>query len=211
MKSKKDWSLTRVLYHLSWMGYWIVVGIALFEMLLFIHTFLVGETSAIYTFEAKILTEEHLTVSEEARHNSYITILPVVEGRAFMVLKNNDSVLLYFYLLAIKAFEFISLFVFFYLLHLLLKNIIARDPFNEKNQRYLFTIGWVFIASEVIALLLLVAQIPLSEFFAFPDAIRSISLSPAGAGSVLLGIIAIVFGYIFKEANRMYEEQKLTV
>ena len=211
MKTKRKWTFTRFLYHISKLGYWAVILSAIYQLFLFVHVSIGGADGA-FTFNASIVPAETLARSPENTDSSYVSmLLPVVEGNVSVVLKQNTSAPLMMYLISIKAFEYIIPFLFFYLLHLLLKNVVNKDPFNEKNARYLFTIGWVLIGAEVIALLLALPQISLTNSLSLPDSMRYLILSPTGIGSTLLGVTAIVFGHIFKEATRMHEEQKLTV
>lgn len=111
----------------------------------------------------------------------------------------------------ITVFKHIILIAILFLLSKILKTVIDNEPFAEKNSTYLFAIGWVLLLTpSVFFLFNYFAQ----SYFAkipFPEGARIISLDIIDPNFLFAGIFMMVLGYVFREGNQLYEEQKLTV
>ena len=110
--------------------------------------------------------------------------------------------------------QFFNVLIMLMVLHFgskLLKNVALGDPFNDQNPTYLFTVGWVMFLGSIVFMIISYLPLPLFDSLQLPEGITVKSIAIDDRGFMASGILAIVFGYVFKEGTSLYEEQKLTV
>lgn len=174
---------------------------AVFNTAVFIHQDQVSSIPVNYSLE-NVENQESIDVNGSVfkpnKRTAHISI-PTTKG---------IDVYLLFLLELLKVLSFAYVF----LLLGKIFHLVAKDqPFSKQNYHYLFTIGWIlFIASMYSHFRGWYTLQIVGEDFA-SEAIN-LEFSTGAIGDLyILGMFVYAFGYILKQGNRIYEEQKLTV
>lgn len=135
----------------------------------------------------------------------------VQEGRLIVKEAGNRSGIHFFVLVSLKVVEH-GLFIFCaFLVWQIFRSVARNQPFSSGNYKRLFTVGWIFVLAEFYVL----GRAFYIEWLTFDTfASESFNLIRSTFGlstRLIIGIVIIVVGYVFKEGHRIYEEQKLTV
>ena len=93
----------------------------------------------------------------------------------------------------------------------LFRNLAKGNHFDPKNTTYLFLIGWTLFLTSVFYVALNYLPLPLVDSVPLREEGMAVFQAFTSNYPMVTGIISIVFGYVFKEGTRIYEEQKLTV
>lgn len=210
MKLKSDWSLSYFLHYFCWLSYWIIAIAFLTQVLTSILINAKGYTRIhevpvnIYSTSLEAYNDID---SESIKVQIPKTMQTLVSVSADTGQHGRGILVLY----AIKTFHAVLLFLTFFILSRVFKNVAMNNPFHPKNSRHLFTIGWIFIVTGIIAVVIGFLPVPLIGTVNTQSSFKIISLNLRGDMYILFGIVTTVFSYIFKEGARIYEEQKLTV
>ena len=211
MKFKKNWSLAYSLYYmfaLTFIGMCAIVGYSIY-----LKSSYFGKTDFLITeipinvlvndLDETLATFDHEDLSIRVKNNRTADLRIFGDPR-----KHLGSYLYYQFVFLVEKIA--SLLALFWGTRLF-RNLAKGKHFDPKNTSYLFLIGWTLFLTSLFYITLnflplpLIDSIPLRNegmavFKAFPQDFR-----------MAAGIISIVFGYVFKEGSRIYEEQKLTV
>lgn len=133
------------------------------------------------------------------------------EGRLIVKDVENRSGIHSFFLASLKIVES-GMFIFCaFLVWQIFRSVARNQPFSSGNYKRLFTVGWIFVLAEFFALGR-AFYIEWLTFDAFASKPFTLIRSTGDISNLLIiGIVIIVIGYVFKEGYRIYEEQKLTV
>lgn len=210
METNKQWWLAKFLAGFTKFGYWM----AIFGLLISIMAIVIPANDTLQAFN-KIKASYLVTgdIFEDSSSNSDIAVkfTNSFTSQTNITLNEQAGIGAYLYLISIRTFEFTSLFLYFFFLHKLFKNISKRQFFDEKNPRFLFAIGWVGLGSLAFGFLLSLSQIYLYDLLQLPENVHFFILLPRIKADIILSIGMLILGYIAQEAIKLYEEQKLTV
>jgi len=133
------------------------------------------------------------------------------EGRLVVKEVENRSGIHSFFLVSFKIVES-GMFIFCaFLIWQIFRSVARNQPFSRGNYKRLFIVGWIFVLAELFALGR-AFYIEWLTFDAFAsDPFTLIRTTGDLSNLMIIGIVIIVIGYVFKEGHRIYEEQKLTV
>lgn len=212
MKLKKDWSLEYLMYYLFRISFWTYLIMIFTQIVL--PTYIFRNEDSIMTLEPipVLLNIEQLSSYNDIKNeNLTINIKDNAIGSVYIKanLKHHLPELLYY-----TGIQFFNIIILLMVLHYgskLLKNVALGDPFNDQNPTYLFTVGWVMFLGSIVFMIISYLPLPLFDSLQLPEGVIVKSIAIDDRGFMASGILAIVFGYVFKEGTRLYEEQKLTV
>ncbi|MDZ7808435.1 MAG: DUF2975 domain-containing protein [Gracilimonas sp.] len=212
MKLKEDWSFTHFIYYTTWFA---LIGLVLSFITFFGMSYLTGDSfftnlpvidPMTEVAPKNFVSEDNLRVGEE--HN-FLTPLRV--HASFMVQNNYSGFSAQITKVhAVRILRMIILAGFLLLLSRIIKSIIQENPFEQKNSFRLYAMGGLLIFLSVVDVLhgYLIANalstLPMKSSLHFSPIIEIDVL-------IFFGLILLLLGYVFKEGNRIYEEQKLTV
>lgn len=113
--------------------------------------------------------------------------------------------------LSIRILKFACLLIFYLMLNQILVSLTKKNPFDKRNVRRLYTMGLSLIGIHILHIIQAgLLSNYLNKIFTDSD----LAFEPGffgSQGSILFGLVIILLGYVFKEANRIHEELKLTV
>ncbi len=133
------------------------------------------------------------------------------EGRLIVKEVKKRSGIHSFFLVLLKIVKS-SMFIFCaFLVWQIFRSVARNKPFSRGNYKRLFIVGWIFVLAELFAL----GRAFYLEWLTFDafasDPFTLIRTTGDLSNLMIIGIVIIVIGYVFKEGHRIYEEQKLTV
>lgn len=210
MKLKKDWSLAHFLYYNVWV---IMIGL----VLVFISISSVYLTAGSDFFlnapftDPMIQVDSKEFVSTDFLVNGESYLMPIqVNGRFLVTNSETGFTSKNIQLLILRFLKMVILVAFFFLLSKILKSIINRNPFDSLNSKRLFTMGGLLL---LFSLVQIVHVLLVTDIFTSLQIEPSLSFDPnfGSLHSFLYGLLVLLLGYIFKEASKIHEEQKLTV
>jgi hypothetical protein len=207
---KNDWTLAHFLYYISKIGYILTFCYLLLMLLIFLFQ-LQGDQVGTEKIPLKIELHQFSDTNDWVLESETLSVSENVTTQVNIKAteKSPTSAVIGFHLLTMV--EKVLLFVILLLFNKIFKTIIDEEPFSKKNPKYLFIIGWiVFLMPIFYHLIDYIAQ-PYFAQLALPEGVRILGLAFSGNGSIYVGIFIILLGYVFKEGNRLYQEQKLTV
>jgi hypothetical protein len=113
-------------------------------------------------------------------------------------------------LISVRFLKMIILVAFFYLLSKILKSVTKDNPFNPLNSRRLIAMGGLLVVQALIAF---------GHAFFVVHIFSTLQIEPAlefrpdfeSVNSIFFGLLIMLLGFVFREATRIHEEQKLTV
>jgi len=113
-------------------------------------------------------------------------------------------------LFALHLLKISVVILFFFLLTKILKTVVDKTIFESKNSTRLYFMGSLFLC---IPLLKLIQAFILYQALLMVKFTEQVNFEPYTdiKIEVILGIVIILLGYVFKEGTRIYEEQKLTI
>lgn len=211
MKLKNDWSWAHFLLNISRLSYgiMIVIGIRTVIFPIFTQSFFdeIYATDMLVSMDYEIPGETYSSDYEFAK----IHLNRPLSGNIIVRTNETTDAGFIVYIFSIHALQVIIGLLFFHFLTPMLKNVAEHDPFNMKNPKYLYRIGWLLVGAGIAKGAIYFSPIPFQEKLLLPAgfAIRGFLLY--GDNLILLGIFSFVLGYVFQEAVRIHEEQKLTV
>lgn len=160
----------------------------------------------------------HYSVTETGQDRSVtlngLVLLPDFKQEGTLIVKKiPDQPKIYLFLLAIFKHLQTGLYILGALLvWKIFGSIAEKKPFAKENYKRFFALGWTFITAEILAVStsfylnwLQGSGIINAGSYDFRVNIDSVS------NFLIVGIIMIVLGYVFKEAYHLYQDQKLTV
>ncbi|RNC83989.1 MAG: DUF2975 domain-containing protein [Balneola sp.] len=212
MKLKKDWSLAYFLYYMFRISFWIfAINISLQVLIL---PFIGIKESSSFTMSGVpvVLTVDALSGSPDLEENDIsISISENIQSRIFVATQSKNNLWALFYYNMVMIFDWLVILIILYFISKVLKNVAQGSPFSKKNARYLFTVGLLMLLGSLLHMLSIYLPMPLLEGLVLSDGIRVKSIMIKEGNFMIGGFMSLVLGYVFKEGNRMYEEQKLTV
>jgi hypothetical protein len=209
---ENDWSLTQFLYYMAQIAAWTCVLAIILQISVPIIFHLTSgdvisfhQAQVVFSSEGLAEAANFETETAEGRWGD------TMEGNLTLMVKKGAQGPAAYLLLLVKVLFNATLAYGFYLLSKILKEVIEGAPFTEENTRRLYIIGWMIILSPIFTIVerwILLFLIDANELqgVEFPNPFLHINY-----GIVMLGILVIVLGYIFKEGSRIYQEQLLTV
>ncbi|MEP1141004.1 MAG: DUF2975 domain-containing protein [Balneola sp.] len=113
-------------------------------------------------------------------------------------------------LFALHLLKISVVILFFFLLTKILKTVVDKTIFESKNSTRLYFMGSLLLC---IPLLKLIQAFILYQALLMVKFTEQVNFEPYTdiKIEVILGIVIILLGYVFKEGTRIYEEQKLTI
>ena len=212
MKLKKDWSLAYFLYYMFRIGFWLLILLPFLEILLISYTF--ADRSFLITKRSipVVLTIDAFSDYKDFSTGGIIISIPE-EVRGSSNIRTDDksySWALHYYN-TVMIFAGLIIAVIFLFASKILKNVAEGSPFDKRNPRYLFIVGWILLTASILYMSSIYLPMPLLEDIVLTDGIRVKSILINEQNSMIGGFMCLVLGYVFKEGNRIYEEQKLTV
>lgn len=210
MKLKKDWSLAHFLYYNVWV---IMIGL----VLVFISISSVYLTAGSDFFlnapftDPMIQVDSKEFVSTDFLVNGESYLMPIqVNGRFLVTNSETGFTSKNIQLLILRFLKMVILVAFFFLLSKILKSIINKNPFDSLNSKRLFTMGGLLL---LFSLIQIVHVLLVTDIFTSLQIEPSLSFDPnfGSLHSFLYALLVLLLGYIFKEASKIHEEQKLTV
>ncbi len=203
IKLQKDWTLAHFISYIAAMAA-ILLGVQLLiQLVMYNHAGM--EFPVKYSVES---TERLGSITKDG-----IIFLPEhrQEGR-LIISGTDDRAAIHSFFLFSFTIVHSGLFIFCaFLVWQLFRSVAANSPFSDRNYKRLFTIGWIFVIAELFGIGR-AFYLDWLTFDAFAsDPVTLIRSTGDVSNFMILGIVIIVIGYVFKEGHRMYEEQKLTV
>ena len=206
---KKDWSLGHLLYYLSGIGIGgVIIKVGILILMLFQNgDFVVWNMH----FVDPLIEIRDMEIEDESLVTNEGNYLIPITIYARFTLFNLDGL---YQPQAIKTYYMRFLkclleFLFLFQLSQLFKSIKDQNPFNKENPRRFYYMGILVIA---------LAMADIWSGFIFSNGLREIGFQTLKFNpsfemkpNFIFGLIIILFGVVFKEANRIHEEQKLTV
>ena len=210
MKLKKDWSLAHFLYYNVWI---IIIGLIV-SFISISSTYLTGGVSffinAPYSDPMVQVDSEKLITTDFLVNGEHYLIPIQVKGRFLVNNSESSFATKNLLLIAIRFLKMMILVAFFYLLARILKSIIKENPFDPLNSKRLLIMGGllVFYALFAFGHTLFVAGIFSSLQI---DPILNFKADFQSVNSIFFGLLVMLLGFVFREATKIHEEQKLTV
>lgn len=208
MDFKKNRRPAYVLY------YMMIAGCVLISfMILMLTVSLFTESEHYIMFESIELEIEQLAQYDKIESgNIAINVSNHVHAGATVFSAKNDftSSFLWFRLWTILRFILIGIVLF--LFSKIAKTVIDKEPFHEKNSKYLYYIGFILITSPILYFLFNLYINSVFNGINFPEGIHYISEELSlDWNFTIFGIFILALAYVFKEGTRMHKEQQLTV
>lgn len=213
MKLKKDWTLGHFLYYTSWFT---IIGIIL-QFVSISFPVLFGSNSIMTLKEidppiaisAKSLSIDHNFYQQDG---SYLALPLHIYTYPMVVAEKADFTRENLLIHGARLLKMGTLVFFFLMLARVLKTVIKKNPFEQKNSGRVFYMGISVIFLPLLSLLQgYLFQRTFNNVLIGSDFEFSISLLGSNQGSLTFGLSLVLLSYVFKEANRIHEEQKLTV
>lgn len=211
MKFKNDWTLSHFIYYTTWIA---LIGLALNFITFFGMSYITSDSffTSLPVIDPLTKVEPNNFVVENLRvGKEYNSLTPLRVHASFMV-KNEypefSSQVNKVH--AVRVFRLLILAGFLFILTHIIKSIIQENPFEKRNSKRLYLLGSLLILLSVVNVLhgYLIAhalsQLPMENTLNFSPIIEIDVL-------IFFGLILLLLGYVFKEGNRIHEEQKLTV
>ncbi|HCD51350.1 MAG TPA: hypothetical protein DEQ34_02810 [Balneolaceae bacterium] len=212
MKFKEDWSLAYFLYYTFQISVGLLVGTVLISLIFNTILFFKGQQLIMLDEIPVLIQTEYFSEVRDIKTESFHVMIPETV-KANMHLSGNPKTniwsVLYYRLISLIRHLSVIIALFFGMK--LFKNIAEGESFNRQNPKYLFIIGWTLFLTSCLFILLSYLPTPLIGSVPLENGMRIKSIYFSDNNFMLGGIISIVFGYVIKEANRIHEEQKLTV
>ncbi|NGP87497.1 DUF2975 domain-containing protein [Fodinibius halophilus] len=210
MTFNKDWTLAHFLYYISQIGYVLIGGLILIQTFTF---FMQSQNNHLSTdlIPVQLEVQEFKEASDIKAGEVTLHINEEMNGRVRLSTSDKSSQwpIIGFFLVGLLKYVILAIVLF--LFSKLFKTIIDKEPFSEKNPTYLFTIGWIlFLAPFTIPALNFFVH-PYFASLDLPENLSIAGLTYMGDGYAYAGIFILVLGYVFKEGNRLYKEQQLTI
>jgi hypothetical protein len=211
MEFKKDWSLAYFLYYICQIGIWLTIINAVIMISLNFNLFISEDGTYLVHSVPVVLNIDGLDglddiETDDVNINIYNTLKANVGIRASF----QDHFLAFLFYNGLKAYSTILILVVLYFFAKVLRNVAEGNPFDITNSKYLYIIGWTLFLTSALNVFMGFLPLPLLDSLSLPDGYEFSSLQGLD-DFMLIGIFIIVLGYVFKEGNRIYEEQKLTV
>lgn len=207
---KNDWTLAHFLYYITQFSY---IGIVVYVMITSAMLIILWQngTPGSHPIPVQIEVEQFTEYNsyEMANMNFYFT--EELDGSIRLSSSKASSAWPIFGFFMISLFKYAILFSILFLLNRIIKTVIDEEPFIEKNATYLFATGWVLVLTPVAYYIFNYFAQSYFAQLSFPDGFRITSLDNYGEPFIIAGIFMFILGYVFREGNRLYEEQKLTV
>jgi len=200
---KNDWTLAHFISYIAAITA-VLLGIQLIiQLVMFSH---VG-----MDFPVKFTVDNSDQPSSVTRDGLMFMADHQQEGRLIIKEVENRSGIHSFFLVSFKIVEG-GMFIFCaFLIWQIFRSVARNKPFSRDNYKRLFIVGWIFVFAELFVLGR-AFYIDWLTFDAFAsDPFTLIRTTGDLSNLMIIGIVIIVIGYVFKEGHRIYEEQKLTV
>lgn len=203
VKLENDWTLAHFLSYIAAITA-VLLGIQLIiQMMMFNH---VG-----MDFPVKYTVENSDQISSMTRDGYMFMPSHQQEGLLIISEVENKSGLHLFLLALFKILESGLFILCAYLVWQIFRSVARNQPFSMGNYKRLFIVGWIFVLAELFAIGR-AFYLDWLTFDAFAsDPFTLIRTTGDLSNLLIIGIVIIVIGYVFKEGHRIYEEQKLTV
>ncbi|MAO66713.1 MAG: hypothetical protein CL666_17100 [Balneola sp.] len=210
MELRKDWSFAYFLYYLCQIGFWLFLFNA---CLMLVNTSIsfFQEDDTFFIHDVSIIMDiNNLETATEVKDPLNVNIYSTARASAGISGSFEENAAVFFYYYGLELYKYLILLISLYLLSKFLRLVAEGDPFNSKNPKYLYIIGWTLFLSSALNILIMYMPFPLLESLQIQHGFEITGISPF-RDYMLEGIFIIVLGYVFKEGTRIYEEQKLTV
>ena len=207
---KSDWSLAYFLYYMCWLGYWGIILTVIVQTIT-ISAILDDGTHYIHDIPVSLQMEQFSDYRDFELDGVNINIPEKTNASIGMEVTTQSNFWALFFYNGLKLYEAAILFIVLFVLAKVMKNVAEDDPFHSKNPFYLYVIGWTLFIASTINLGIHYLPMPILSDLKLPEGFEITSLNLFGNSFMMLGILVIVLGYVFKEGARIHEEQKLTV
>ena len=212
MKLKKDWTLAHFLYYTFQISVGILIATVLISLIFNTFLFFKGQQLIMLDEIPVLIQTEYFSEAQDIKTESFHVMIPeTVKANVHLSGDPKANIWPVLYYRVISFIRHLSVIIALYFGMKLFKNIADGENFNRQNPKYLFIIGWTLFITSCLFILLSYLPLPLIGSFPLENGMRIKSISFSDNNFMLGGIISIVFGYVMKEANRIHEEQKLTV
>jgi len=212
MKLKNDWTLGHFLYYISW---FMIFG--LISQFITIHIpNLTGSNSitSIKNIDALVMINtEDLGIENRIYRDDggYLYLGSSFHTNPMIISDSEEALSGYYIILLTRLLKFLALYIFYYTLNRILRSVIDNNPFDIKNSWRLYVMGISVLSLSFIHFL---QSVLFSHYFNENMITEKITFETSfmgGQGSLTFGLAIVLLGYVFKEASRVYEEQKLTI
>lgn len=207
---KNDWSLAYFLHYISRISAWLYIVTIAVQFTTMLTMFNSEDRYMALLQNPVSLTVENFSETTSFETNSvkgYLT--DRVDGTANLMLKKSSVEPATYLLMLFDYFDYGILAFGLFLFSGIMKSVAEKEPFRQRNDRRLYTIGIiVMLAPFYFTLKQWVVTSLIKGSY-----LQGIELTwyPKDTNLIIAGIFIIVLGYVFKEGARMYEELKLTV
>ncbi|MBO6535639.1 MAG: DUF2975 domain-containing protein [Balneolaceae bacterium] len=210
MGLKNDWSLAHFLYYTTWLGAITSVVAILVVLLLYYQS---AEDALLVFPQIDPLVElRELEIDDEqlvSETGHYLMPLKMYVNVGYASF-DEDLSATNLYILLLRILKFSCLLGFLLLLSQILKSVIDKQPFANRNSVRLLWMGGILIGYSVIDSILGFSIASSLNDINFQSGIHFKPIFNLDQ-YIYLGLILFVLGYVFKEATRIHEEQKLVV
>jgi hypothetical protein len=200
---KSDWTLAHFLSYIA----------GIFAVLLFIQLltqlFIFNQVGMDFPVKYSVAETEQISSITKSGY----MFLPKNEQNGLLIVMDveNRSGFHSFILAALKIIESATFIFCAFLVWRIFQSVANDDPFSKANYKRLFIVGWIFILADFFAF----GRAYYIDWLAFDtfasESFKLIRTTGDISTLMIIGIVIIVIGYVFKEGHRIYEEQKLTV
>jgi len=204
---QNDWTLAHFISYIAAITA-VLIGIRLI-FLIYLSSSFGMEFPVKYSVENSNELGTHLIDGEAYRMT--LVLDQQQEGRLLILEAENGSNIHSFFLIFLKIIESGMFIYCAFLVWQIFRTVAKGKPFSKGNYKRLFIVGWIFIFAELITLgrAFYLEWLTFDAFSSEP--FRLIRTTDNFSIFLIVGIVIIVIGYVFKEGHRIYQEQQLTV
>jgi len=209
MKLKKDWSLAYFLYYICQIGYWLILINIVVQMIVAV-TIGTGSTYFISDIPVRMNMSEITELDEIQYEETTVNLYSSMNATIGVESPSAGNLWALIYYNGLKVIEAAIYFIVLFYFSKVLKSVAKGRPFESRNPKFLYIIGWTLFISSILNILIGFAPMPILDQISNATSFEFTSVR-AISDYMLEGIFIIVLGYVFNEGARIYEEQKLTV
>lgn len=211
MEFKKDWSLAYFLYYICQIGIWLTIINAVIMLMINSSNYVSEDgTYFIHSIPVVLNIEGLDSLNDIEIDDATVNIYNTLKANIGIQASFQDHLPAFLFYSGLKAYSTILVLVVLYFFAKVLRNVAEGNPFDITNSKYLYIIGWTLFLTSALNIFISFLPLPLLDSISLPKGYEFSSLQGL-EDFMMIGIFIIVLGYVFKEGNRIYEEQKLTV
>ncbi len=205
-----DWSLAHFLYYMARISAWLCILLIITQV--FTTVTLLnsdGRYMALQQFNVTFSADGFSETSAFETNSVKGHIGNRLDGTANLMLKKSSIEPASYLLILFDLLDYALLAFGLFVLARLLKTVTEGEPFHPANIRRLYILGGMVILIPAYSALKQWAVISLIESSSLQG--FEFHFYHTQSNFVMLGILVIVLGYVFKEGTRIYREQQLTI